>query len=104
METIPGGAYQRNGQWVNADGKPLDKDQITQAEALHAAQQEQRDADNLAILDAAARNDPLARSLAHALRPQAPATPPSKHESEGTPTPAESEDSGKPHAGRGRGR
>lgn len=84
METIEGGAYQVNGRWVNADGKPLNKEQIARAEALHAQQQADREATNRALLEAAAQNDPLARSLAHALRPAV--APPSKHESAGSPT------------------
>lgn len=71
-ETIPGGAYLNGDRWVDANGKPLTGEQIAQAEQLHADQQRQRDAVNLAILEAQARNDPLARSLAHALRPQPP--------------------------------
>jgi len=72
MDTIPGGAYRTPGGWVNADGAALTAAQIAEAEQLHAAQQQTREGANLAFLEAQARNDPLARSLAHALRPQAP--------------------------------
>lgn len=71
-ETIAGGAYlATNGEtWIDAEGRPLTKEQIAEAKKLHAEQQRQREADTLALLEAQARNDPLARSLAHALRPQ----------------------------------
>lgn len=92
METIPGGAYLNGDRWVDANGKPLTGEQIAQAEQLHADQQAQRDADNLAILEAQARNDPLARSLAHALahalRPQPPVAPPPAQERQSTLTQA----------------
>lgn len=68
-ETIEGGAYLAGDRWVNYEGKPLNKEQIVAAKKLHAEQQQQREAANLATLEAQARNDPLARSLAHALRP-----------------------------------
>lgn len=71
--TIPGGAFlTASGQWVDANGKPLSKEQIAEAERLDAARNADLRAAELLKLEAEAKRDPTARALAAALRPQAP--------------------------------
>lgn len=54
-QTIPGGAYFVEGRWVDADGDPLDKDEIGEAKALaqaraDAAESEAQPSTNVAEL------------------------------------------------------
>lgn len=44
-DTIPGGAYQgTDGEWHDAEGKPLSKEQIAAAQALQAKAKAEADA------------------------------------------------------------
>lgn len=79
-ETIPGGAaLNEQGRWVDANGQPLSKEQIAEAEKLFAERDAEREKQEKAALALAAMRDPIARSLTAALRPQSGAVePPAK--------------------------
>lgn len=66
--TIPGGATQRpDGTWQDAEGKPLDRDKIAEAERLQAEQQAEHDRQEAARAEAALARDPAAAGFARAL-------------------------------------
>lgn len=70
-ETISGGATRdASGTWRNAEGQPLTKTQIAQAEALMAEREAERAVQHRAALAAEAQRDPTARALAAALAPR----------------------------------
>lgn len=70
-ESIPGGAIQdAAGQWRDATGKPLDKEQIRAVEALHRQRSSERAAADAALLAREAQANPIASALAAAFRPQ----------------------------------
>jgi hypothetical protein len=80
-DTIPGGAFlTSSGQWVNADGKPLDKAQIAEAERLDAERNAGLRAAEQAKMAALAQRDPAAMAIANALRPPAAPAPKAKAE------------------------
>lgn len=71
-DTLPGGAYlSADGKtWHDADGKPLNKEQVARAKELIAARAAALAEQERTALEVQARNDPVARSLTAALRPQ----------------------------------
>lgn len=74
-DTIPGGAYLSvSGQWVDANGAPLDKGRAAEAERLAAERQAARDAAERQARALDAERDPTARAIARALEGQ-PARP-----------------------------
>ena len=68
-ETIPGGAYRRGDQWIDAEGRPLTKEQAAKAEALAAERQAERDAAEARARALDAQRDPTGRAIAQALGP-----------------------------------
>ena len=63
-QTIPGGAYQdANGNWHDANGEPLKREQVAQAEKLLAEQGEQKAEMERVTVLADAQRDPVARAL-----------------------------------------
>lgn len=74
--TIPGGAYLApdGTSWVDAEGKPLTKAQIADAEDNAQERAVTRATQEALALELEARNNPTAQAIAAALRP-APAAP-----------------------------
>lgn len=80
--TIPGGAYRVGEQWVDAEGKPLKREQIAEAQrvlAENAALVEQQEQARIAL---EAQRNPTAQAIAAAMAPKAaaPAKPAKKDE------------------------
>lgn len=69
-QSIAGGAYLVGDRWIDANGKPLTKHQIDQAEALHAQQAEERAEQERQAREVDAQRDPTARAIAAALAPR----------------------------------
>ena len=75
-DTIPGGAFlTAAGEWVDANGKPLENDQIAEAKKLDAQRNADLRAAEQAKMAALAQRDPAAMAIANALRPPAAPTP-----------------------------
>lgn len=80
-ETIPGGAslvINKDGseRWVDAEGRPLSKDQIAEAQRLDEERNADLRANERMKLEAEARRDPTARAIAAALAPAPQAAAP----------------------------
>lgn len=63
--TIPGGAYlAADGKsWHDAEGRPLDRGQVSEAARVQAAQAEEHDQAETFRTNLEARRDPVARAL-----------------------------------------
>lgn len=68
--TIEGGAYRVNGAWVDAEGRPLKKDQIAQAQAIHADNEVGREQDERERIALEAQRNPTAQAIAAAMAPK----------------------------------
>ena len=69
-ETISGGAYlTTSGQWIDANGAPLDKARAAEAEHLHEQQAAARAEAEAAARALDASRDPAGRAIAAALAP-----------------------------------
>lgn len=73
--TIPGGAYQIVGadgsvRWVDAEGKPLDKEQIAEAQRVHAENAEALEQQEQARIALEAQRNPTAQAIAAAMAPK----------------------------------
>ncbi len=64
-DTIPGGAYLQGDTWVDANGKPLNREQIAAAKKLIAEQEAAHEEAVEARTLAEAQRDPIARALLH---------------------------------------
>jgi hypothetical protein len=96
-ETIEGGAYQIGERWVDANGQPLKKAQVAEAERLHAERAETLAAQAEETNARALANSPEARAIVQALRegtiaPAAAAAKPAPRRA--APKPADDGDDG----------
>ncbi len=68
-DTIPGGAYKVGDTWVDAWGKPLEKEQVAEAERVQTERQREADEAEQQRLALEAAQNPFTRALA-GLQPQ----------------------------------